>query len=105
MMKTLGNIRLHDKCEIQSTCSTFKFKVCVMAYKYNPIGSTFKEGDVTLLVVESKDGGSTCKGCFYSSYIDRTKRAYNGSCFTHGHACTTHLRKDRKQVIFKKVST
>ena len=74
-----------------------------MAYKYNPIGSTFKEGDVTLLVVESKDNGSTCRGCFYNTRSG-TKRAYSGSCFTHGHACTTHLRKDRKQVIFKKVS-
>lgn len=63
---------------------------------FNAIGSTFKEGDVTLVVVEKHDY-RTCKGCFYAS-----KRNYPGSCYTHRHACTSSSRKDGKQVVFAK---
>lgn len=73
--------------------------------KFNPIGSTFLEGNVTLKVVESKDKGRTCKGCWYIGHKDGdpNKKNYPGSCYTHGHACTSNMRKDRKQVVFTKV--
>jgi hypothetical protein len=69
--------------------------------KYNPINSTFVEGDKTLIVKESRDEGRTCRGCWYNSWINRKCRAYPYSCCTHGHACTPTNRKDKKQVIFK----
>ncbi len=73
--------------------------------KYNPLGSVFKEGEHILQVEESKDGGRTCNGCWYASVVHGNKniRNYKKSCFTHGHVCTPLYRKDRKQVIFKKV--
>ena len=42
--------------------------------KFNPINSTFKEGDVTLIVEESKDLGVTCKGCWYNGWKSRRER-------------------------------
>jgi len=36
--------------------------------KFNPIGSTFKEGNVTLKVKVSKDEGRTCTGCWYAGF-------------------------------------
>ena len=74
--------------------------------KFNPIGSTFKEGVHTLEVQESKDDGRTCTGCWYVSWTGtrlQKKRNYPYSCITHGHVCTPALRKDRKQVVFKKI--
>ena len=62
--------------------------------KFNPIGSTFKEGNVTLQVVEVKE--PKCRGCWYNN-----KKNYGSSCCTHQHACTSGGRKDKKQVIFK----
>jgi len=73
-----------------------------MTMKYNPIGTTFMEGDVTLTPKESRDGGRTCNGCWYNSYT-KDRRTYGSSCYVHGHACTPINRKDRKQVIFVKV--
>ena len=74
--------------------------------KFNPIGSTFKEGNVTLKVKVSKDEGRTCTGCWYAGFKGPTsnkKRNYPYSCFTHGHVCTPVYRKDRKQVVFTQV--
>ena len=68
----------------------------------NKIGTTFKEGNVTLTPIESRDNGCTCKGCWYNSWTDGF-RNYNIACFMHGHACTHVDRKDKKQVIFVKV--
>ena len=68
-----------------------------MIQETNPIGSTFKEGDVTLQVQEIAIL-TTCKGCWYAN-----KKNYQGSCFSHRHACTSAGRRDRKQVIFRKV--
>ena len=73
-----------------------------MTMKYNPIGTTFMEGDVTLTPKESRDNGCTCDGCWYHSRTDH-RRNYHASCYIHGHACTPVNRKDRKQVIFVKV--
>ena len=67
--------------------------------KYNPIGSTFQEGDVTLQVTEIKNP-RTCKGCWYAN-----RKNYNRACYSHQHACTSGNRKDKKQVIFKLVTT
>lgn len=71
--------------------------------KFNPIGTTFKEGDVVLKVVESKDNGKTCTGCWYNSRTgpkNNQKHVYTHSCYVHGHICTPALRKDKKQVVF-----
>lgn len=70
--------------------------------RYDPIGTTFLEGDVTLTPQESRDNGCTCKGCWYHSWTSDS-RNYNSSCYVHGHACTPATRKDKKQVIFVKV--
>jgi hypothetical protein len=74
--------------------------------KYNPLGSTFKEGEHILQVRVSKDGGRTCTGCWYAGESDKKKRIknYKGSCFSHGHACTPANRKDKKQVVFTKIN-
>ena len=69
--------------------------------KDDPIGSTFREGDVTLKVSRSKYGKPLCDGCWYGAKKDR-KRLYNHSCWVHGHACTPANRKDKKHVIFKR---
>ena len=71
-----------------------------MKWKFNPIGTTFQEGNVILKVVEIKDP-RTCKGCWYAGKTDG-KRNWS-SCYTHLHACTSGNRKDRKQVIFSEV--
>lgn len=74
--------------------------------RYNPIGSTFKEGEHILKVVESQDDGRTCTGCWYASVTgprNNQKRVFPNSCYVHGHVCTPTYRKDRKQVVFTKV--
>ena len=74
-----------------------------MKYIDNPIGSTFKEGDVTLKVVETKNYHN-CQGCWYAGRKKGTDiRNYNGSCYQHRHACTPSNRKDKLQVVFEKV--
>ena len=72
--------------------------------KYNPINSIFKEGNITLIVKESKDIGVTCKGCWYNGWKNSKERNYTSSCYYHGHACTPFYRKDKKHVIFEKVN-
>lgn len=69
---------------------------------YNKIGSTFKEGDVTLRVQASKYNQPICDGCWYGAK-SQGRRFYNHSCRHHGHACTPANRKDKKHVIFIKV--
>ena len=70
---------------------------------FNPIGSTFTEGSVTLKVVETKDY-STCKGCWYAGRQKGTdKHNWSGGCYSHQHACTSNGRKDKKQVVFTEV--
>lgn len=74
-----------------------------MKYIYNEIGSTFKEGDIILVVKESEDDGRSCRGCYYSSWKTvngKKKRNYPYGCCVHRHTCTSAIRKDRKQVIF-----
>ena len=73
----------------------------IIEFDFNPIGSTFQEGNVILKVVKIKD--SRCKGCWYAGSTDG-KKNYNKSCCSHKHACTSGNRKDRKQVIFAKVT-
>ena len=43
---------------------------------FDPIGSTFQYGSVTLTVVESHDNGASCHGCWYNGYHydDRMKK-------------------------------
>lgn len=72
--------------------------------KFNPIGSTFKEGSNVLLVKESKDLGVTCKGCWYNGWKNSRQRNYPYGCCTHGHVCTPYYRKDKKHVIFEKIN-
>ena len=67
--------------------------------KTDPIGSTFKEGDVTLRVVEIKDF-RTCTGCYYAN----RKRYGRRACYLNGHACTAGNRSDKKQVVFEVVN-
>ena len=43
-----------------------------MKWKFNPIGTTFQEGNVTLKVVEIKDP-KTCKGCWYAGKTNGKK--------------------------------
>lgn len=69
---------------------------------YNKIGSTFKEGDVTLRVHASDYNQPLCDGCWYGAK-SKGKRFYNHSCCVHGHACTPANRKDKKHVVFVKV--
>ena len=75
--------------------------------KFNPIGSTFKEGEHTLQVRESKDGGRSCRGCYYNGWKTvngKKKRNYPYGCYAHRHACTSGGRKDVKQVVFVKIN-
>lgn len=66
-------------------------------YIFNPLGSTFKEGGVTLAVVEMKTS-ATCHGCWFASLEGRIR-----SCNIHGHMCTPYLRKDGRNVMFQRV--
>jgi len=77
-----------------------------MTYLDNPLGSTFLEGGVTLVVAESKNNGRTCFGCWYARRKSTTNstRAYPYGCYQHGHACTPANRKDGKQVVFMKLT-
>ena len=80
---------------------------CMDNLKTDPIGSTFQEGEHILQVRESKDNGRTCTGCWYASQIrsnGKKIRNYNSSCYAHGHACTSGVRKDGKQVVFVKIN-
>lgn len=61
--------------------------------KYNPIGTTFKEGNVLLLVQESLGSLCTCTGCYYVAKDKNGHQIYRGSCCTHGHVCTPYYRK------------
>jgi len=64
-------------------------------YKYNPIGSIFRENEA-ILIVEEQELGATCTRCYYRS------RSYRGAgCNIHGHVCTPLFRKDKKHVIFR----
>ena len=66
--------------------------------KYNPLGSTFKEGETTLKVELAKyKGQKSCRGCWYN------RKKYRGSCYIHGHVCTPYIRKDNNNVIFTEV--
>lgn len=69
--------------------------------KFNPIGSVFKEGEAALTVKESED--TSCRGCFYNSWKGK-RRTYPYGCHVHGHVCTPYYRKDKKFVIFTKLS-
>lgn len=71
--------------------------------KYNPIGTTFKEGNVLLLVQESLGSLCTCTGCYYVAKDKNGHQIYRGSCCTHGHVCTPYYRKDKKHVVFRKI--
>ena len=71
-----------------------------MAKKYNPLGSTFYEGMTMLLVSEAN--GCSCDGCWYNIKHHQIAN-YNSACYVHGHVCTSHTRKDKKQVIFKEI--
>lgn len=74
-----------------------------MKYIDEPIGSVFTEGEMTLKVVESKDNGVSCRGCFYNSWQTINGKAvsrYPYGCYVHRHACTPANRKDNKQVLF-----
>lgn len=78
-----------------------------MRMKYNPVGSTFKEGEHTLQVRVSQDNGKTCTGCWYTGYTgarNNKVRNYPYSCITHRHACTAAIRKDKQQVVFTKIN-
>lgn len=77
-------------------------------YIFNPVGSVFAEGELTLRVVLSKDGGKTCSGCWYNSRHSeggksRNIRNYKNACYMHRHCCTASTRQDGKQVVFKLV--
>lgn len=74
----------------------------IIEFDFNPIGTTFEQGDVTLKVVETKNP-QTCKGCWYAGQTNGI-RNYSRSCVSHKHACTSGNRKDRKQVIFVKTT-
>jgi hypothetical protein len=69
-----------------------------MKYIFHPIGSIFEDKlkgiNVILKVVESH---ISCSGCYYRLI------SYD-SCYKHKHACTKHLRRDDKFVIFKKIN-
>jgi hypothetical protein len=70
--------------------------------KFNPLGTLFREGAVILEVTATKDNAPLCEGCWYAS-MTGNKKNYSHSCFRHGHLCTSGNRRDRRQVIFKKV--
>ena len=68
--------------------------------EFRPIGEEFKVDEVTLKVVQSTL--FSCSGCFFEPV-----EGYQCLCLDrHGAgACSAFLRKDKKSVIFKKVTT
>lgn len=71
--------------------------------KYLPIGTKISYDDVELVVVAQDGNKPLCTGCYFSNYVRTRYRKAEFSCYVHGMACTKHLRKDRKHVIFKPI--
>jgi hypothetical protein len=69
--------------------------------KFNPLNSLFKEGETILKVKEAQE--TSCKGCYYNEWKGK-HRLYPYGCCVHGHVCTPYYRKDKKFVIFVRIS-
>lgn len=68
--------------------------------KFYPVGSTVEYGNVTLNVVTQKNNLPSCAGCYFSDH-EQDKRGGSTSCYSHGIACTAHVRKDHRHIILK----
>ena len=71
--------------------------------KYLPVGTRTRYDDVELVVVAQEGNKALCTGCYFTDNVRRKYGRAKFSCYVHGMACTKHLRKDRKHVIFKPV--
>ena len=69
---------------------------------YIPVGGTFNYDGVDLVVVANKYNKAECTGCHFSDWERRKRGKSRFNCHLHGYACTAHMRKDGKQVIFKR---
>lgn len=70
--------------------------------RYYPIGSIVIYENIQLAIVAQKGNRPSCAGCFFN--YETYRRYISGkriSCCTHGMACTSHMRRDKKHVIFQ----
>lgn len=66
-----------------------------------PIGSIVKYGHDTLVVEPSPNNEPVCTRCYFSEVVrKRLGLTAKFSCYIHKMACTSHMRKDMKHVIF-----
>lgn len=67
-----------------------------------PIGTEIKYDGFRLKVKATEGNAPTCYHCFFSNYIQgNVLGRHEFSCYLHGMACTSHIRKDRRHVIFE----
>ena len=72
--------------------------------KFYPIGSIVEYCHVKLQVVPQQQNLPSCAGCYFAdSRQDKRREAI--SCYTHGIACTAHVRKDKRHIIIKEVES
>lgn len=68
--------------------------------KYVPIGFVTNYDGIKLKVVETPYNKAECTGCYFSDWERHKRGLAKFSCYAHKMLCTSHLRKDKKHVIF-----
>ena len=71
--------------------------------KYYPVGTVFSYDGVRLKVKAIAYNNAVCTGCYFSDWERRKMGLSKFSCCIHSIACTAHLRKDKRHVVFIQV--
>ena len=74
-----------------------------MIRHFLPVGTIFEYDGVTAVVTLTDQKKPTCTGCIFSEFNRKKHKLPKISCYAHGYVCTSHTRKDKKQVVFKEV--
>lgn len=71
--------------------------------KFAPVGAKINYKSFDLIVTQTEYNQPTCAGCFFTEASMNNNGLKAISCYKHGYACTAAGRKDKKQVVFKKI--
>ena len=70
--------------------------------RYYRVGSIVIYENIQLAIVAQKGNRPSCAGCFFNNTQYRKySKGKTIACITHGMACTSHMRRDKKHVIFQ----